>query len=93
MWLVAAVAVPLVSLAAAPLGTLLGLSGPCYDFEPITSAIIAAYLAVPAGVVLSLAVLAARAVGMKGGMWIRAVLALYAVAAVGFAVDFSGMCK
>lgn len=93
MWLVAVVAVPLLSLGAAPLGTLVGLRGPCSDYVPRMSAILAVNLGIPAGIVLTLIVLVARAVGANGGTWVRVMLAVYAVVAVAVAVDFSGMCK
>ena len=93
VWLVAVVAVPLLSLAAAPLGTLLGLEGPCYEFQPIWSAVLAVNLGVPAGIVLTLVFLSAWAMGVKGGTWTRFVLGLYAIAGVALSVYFSGMCK
>ena len=93
VWLIAVVAVPLISLAAAPLGTLLGLHGPCSDFEPVLSAALAVNVGVPAGIALTLVVFVVPGIRVRGEKWIRVMLALYAVAAVVFTVYFSGMCK
>ena len=92
IWLVTVVAVPLLCLAASPLGTLFGLAGPCYDFKPVFSALIAFYTGGPAGVVLTVAVIGTRAVGVWKWKWTLALLGSYAVAASAFAMYFSGMC-
>lgn len=93
VWLVAGMAVPLLVFVVAPLGTLLGVRGPCGEFEPTFGAVIAVYVGVPSGLALTLALLVARTAGVRRGSWIRILMAVYAVAAVGFAVYFSAMCK